>query len=52
MVSTRNKRESNRSLLSQLHDFDQDIFIVNAMSDKQENATVNEGTIDQGITVL
>ena len=50
MVSTRKKRQSNRRLLSQLDDFDQDTVIGNAASDRQENATFNEGTGDQDFT--
>ena len=52
MVSTRKKRQSNRRLLSQLDDFDQDIIIGNTVSDRQESATVNEGTGDQKFTVV
>ena len=51
MVSTPEKRQSKRRLLSQLGDFNQDIFIGNAMSDKQENFTVNECSADQEFTV-
>ena len=51
MVSTRKKRQSGRRLLSQLDDFDRDIVIGNAMSERQENTTVNEGTADQEFTV-
>ena len=51
MVSTRKKRQSNRKLLSQLVDFHQDILIGKTLSDRQENATVNEGTGDQDFTV-
>ena len=36
MVSTRRKRQSNRKLLSQLDDFDQDTIIVKATSERQE----------------
>ena len=50
MVSTRKKRQSNKRLLSQLDDFDQDMIIGNATSERQENVVVNEGTIDQGFT--
>ena len=50
MVSTRKKRQSNKRLRSQLNYFDQDIIIGNAMGDRQENATFNEGTVDQGFT--
>ena len=45
------KRQSNRRLLSQLDDFDQDIIIGNTASNRQENVTVNEVTGDQEFTV-
>ena len=51
MVSTCKTRQSNRSLLSQLDDFDRDIIIGNAVSDRQENVVVNEGNGDQKFTV-
>ena len=51
MVSTRKKRQSNRRLLSQLDDFDQDMIIGNAFSERQENVVVNEGTNDRNFTV-
>ena len=51
MVSTRKKRQSNRRLLSQLDDFDQDMIIGNAASERQENTDVNEGTNDRDFTV-
>ena len=51
MVSTRNKRQSNKRLLSQLDDFDQDMIIGNAVSERQENVVVNEGTNDRNFTV-
>ena len=51
MVSTRKKRQSNRKLLSQLNDFDQDMIIGNAVSERQENAVVNEGINDRDFTV-
>ena len=51
MVSTRKKRQSNRRLLSQLDDFDQDMIIGNTASERQENTVVNEGTNDQDFTV-
>ena len=44
MVSIRKERQSNRRLLSQLVDFDQDMIIGNAASGRQENVVVNEGT--------
>ena len=51
MVSTRKKRQSNRRLLSQLDDFDQDMIIGNAVSERQENVVVNGGTNDREYTV-
>ena len=51
MVSTRKKRQSNKRLLSQLDDFDQDVIIGNTASEKQENVVVNEGNNDQDFTV-
>ena len=50
MVSTRKKRQTNKRLLSQLDDFDQDMIIGSAVSERQENV-VNEGTNDQDFTV-
>ena len=51
MVSSRKKRQSSRRLLSQLDDFDQDMIIGNAVSERQENTVVNEGTNDRDFTV-
>ena len=51
MVSTRKKRQSNRRLLSQLDDFDQDMIIGNTASERQDNTVVNEGTNGQDVTV-
>ena len=51
MVSTRKKRQSNRRLLSQLDDFDQDMIIGNAASVRQESIVVNEGTNGRDFTV-
>ena len=50
MVSTRKKRQSNKRLLSQLHDFDQDMIIGNAAVERQENFVVSEGTNDRDFT--
>ena len=50
MVSTRKKRQSNKRLLSQLDDFDRDMIIGNAVSERQENVVVNEGTDDRDFT--
>ena len=51
MVSTRKKRQSNKRLLSQLDDFDQDMIIGNTVSGSHENAVVSEGTINRDFTV-
>ena len=51
MVSTRRKRQSNRRLLSQLDDFDRNMIIGNAASERQENNVVSEGTNDRDFTV-
>ena len=51
MISTHKKRQSNRRLLSQLDDFDQDMVIGNAAHEKQENIVANEGTNDRDFTV-
>ena len=51
MVSTHKKRQSNKRLLSQLDDFDQDMIIGNAARERQENAVVNESTDDRDFTV-
>ena len=51
MVSTRKKRQSNKRLLGQLDDFDQDMILGCAVSERQENAVVNEGTNDRDFTV-
>ena len=51
MVSTRKKRQSNKRLLRQSDDFDQDMIIGNTASERQESVEVNEGTNDQDFTV-
>ena len=51
MVSTRKKRQSNRRLLSQLDDFDQDVVIGSAASGTQESIVVNEDTNDRDFNV-
>ena len=45
------KRQSNRRLFSQSVDFDQDIIIGNAASERQENITFNESSNDPVFTV-
>ena len=51
MVFTRKKRQSNRKLLNQLDDFDQDVIIGNTANERHENFAVNEGTNDRDFTV-
>ena len=51
MVSTREKRQSNRRLLSQLGDFDQDITIGKSPSESQGNTVVNNGAKDRDLTI-
>ena len=46
MVSTRKRGQSYKRLRSQLDEVDPDIIIGNAVSNRQENAVVNEGTVD------
>ena len=51
MVSTRKKRQSNRRLLSQSDDFDQEVVFDNAASGKREIIVVNRGTNDRFFNV-
>ena len=51
MAFTRTKRQSKRRLFSQLEDFDQDIIIGNAASERQETIILNECTNYQNFTV-
>ena len=51
MVSRRKNKQSNRTFLSQLDDFDQIISIGKTVSDRQENAAINESTGDHEFTV-
>ena len=51
MVSTRKKKQSNRRLFSQLDDFDQDMIIGNAASERQESNVISEGTNNRDFTV-
>ena len=51
MVSARKKKLSNRKLLSQSDDFDQDIILGKAARQSQENNVGNEGTNDRDFTV-
>ena len=51
MVSTGKTKQSNKRLLSQLDDFDRDMIIGNAASERQEHAVVNEGANDRDFTV-
>ena len=50
MVSTRKKRQLSRRLLNQLDDFDRDMIIDNAASERQGNIVVNERTNDRHLT--
>ena len=51
MVSTGKKRHSNRRLLGQLGDFDQDMIIGNAANQRRDSTVVNEITNDRVSTV-
>ena len=51
MVCTRKKRQSNKRLLTQLDDFDRDMIIGDAASERQENIVANEGINDQDFAV-
>ena len=51
MVTTRKKSQSDRKFLRQLDNFDQDNIIGNAVSDRQEDVVVIEGTVHQEFTV-
>ena len=51
MVSIRKKRQSNKKLLGQLDDFDQDMIIGNSVSERQGNTVYKESTIDRDSTV-
>ena len=50
MVSTRKKRQSNRRLLSELDDFDQDIIFGRKASESQENILFGEGANGRDFT--
>ena len=51
MVFTRNKRQQNRRLFSQLDDFDQNIILGKAARENHENNVVNGDTNDRDFTV-
>ena len=51
MVSTRKKGQSNRRLLRQLDDFDENIIIGKTACERQEIVMVNEGTNNLNFTV-
>ena len=51
MVSTRKKKQSNRRLLSQLDDFDQDFLFGNVATEERGNAVVNEVSNGRYFTV-
>ena len=50
MVSTGKKWQSNRRLLSQLDDLDQDTILGNGAREGQKNTVVNGGTNDRDFT--
>ena len=41
MIFTSKKKQSNRRLLNQLGEFDSDVIVGNAVSERQENIMVN-----------
>ena len=51
MESNRKKSQSNKMLLSQLDEFDQDIVTGNTASESQENTVVKKITKDRDFTV-
>ena len=51
MVFSRNKRQQNRRLLSQLDDFDQNIILGKAAIEHHENQVVKGDTNDRDFTV-
>ena len=51
MIFPRKKRQSNRRLLSQLDEFDQNVIIGNVASGKRETVVVNKGSNDRDFTV-
>ena len=51
MVSTRKRRKSNRRLLRQLDDFDQDLIFGSAVNERQENIVANQGNNDRDFAV-
>ena len=51
MVFTLKKRQSNRRLLRQLDDFDQDVIIGNTASEKKENTIVKQRSGNRDFTV-
>ena len=50
MVPSCKKRQSDRKLLSQLDDFDQDMIIGDAAGERQESIVANEGTNGRDFT--
>ena len=49
MVPIQKKKQSNRRLLSQFDDFDQDGTFSHAANNGQKNVIVNDGTVDRDI---
>ena len=50
MVSNCKRRQSNKRVLSQIDDSEQDIIVGNTASEKQENTIANEGRGDRDFT--
>ena len=51
MVSTGKERQRNRRLLIHLNDFDQDIFVGDAVSSERQNVVVSGGLAYHEFTV-
>ena len=51
MIFTRKKRQSNRRLLRQSDEFDQDVFIGKSASEKKENTIVKQHSSSRDFTV-
>ena len=51
MISTSKRTQSNRRLLIQLDDFDQDVIFGNIAGEERENVVINESSNDRGFIV-
>ena len=51
MFSTRQKKQQNRRYLSQLDDFDQDVFIADGLSSGRQMVLANSSPVDRELTV-